>query len=336
MNHFKSKNDVYLIAEIGGNHEGNFEYAKKLTKLAAESGADAVKFQIYKGDSLVNKKYDLTRNKHFKKFELTKEQYVELAILCQELNITFMASVWDIDAFDYIDEYMPIYKIGSGDLTAYNLIKKMVLRGKPIILSTGLSTEEEVDDVVLFINSIDPSYLMEKKLSILQCTSMYPIPDEDANLNVMKTYMTKYDIPVGYSDHTIGLDAVEVAVSMGAEILEIHFTDTREAKEFRDHKVSATKDELKLLINKIKKIKKLQGSFSKQPTKSEIDNGHIRSFRRGVFVNKDLKVGDVLTEENLVTLRPHVDIAAKDFYSLIGKKVKSDLSKLDSPFGHIE
>ncbi len=140
MSYFNGKNNVYLIAEIGGNHEGDFEYAKKLTKLAAESGADAVKFQIYTGDSLVNAKYDPDRNEHFKKFELTKQQYIDLAKLCDELEITFMASVWDMNALNYIDSYIPIYKVGSGDLTAYNLIKKIVLTGKPIILSTGLAT----------------------------------------------------------------------------------------------------------------------------------------------------------------------------------------------------
>ena len=221
MNHFRSKNEVYIIAEIGGNHEGNFEYAKELTKLAALSGADAVKFQVYTGDSLVNKRYDPTRNKHFKKFELSKEQYIELAELCDDLDITFMASVWDIDAFSYIDKYMPIYKVGSGDMTAYNLIKKMVLTVKPIILSTGLATFNEVKSVISFIESIDQRYIENKKLALLQCTSMYPIPDSDANLNVINTYIDKFDIPIGYSDHTVGMDAIEISVAMGAKIIEI-------------------------------------------------------------------------------------------------------------------
>ena len=251
MNHFQSKNNVYIIAEIGGNHEGDFEYAKKLTNLAAQSGVDAVKFQIYTGDGLVNERYDPDRNKHFKKFELTKEQYIELAKLCKQLGITFMASVWDIDSFEFIDEYMPIYKIGSGDMTAYNLIKRMVLTGKPIIISTGLATFDEVNNVINFIESMDSSYITEKKLSVLQCTSMYPIPFEDANLNVMNTYKENFNIPVGYSDHTVDMDAIEIAISMGAEIIEVHFTDTRDGKEFRDHKVSATKDEIKSLIKSI-------------------------------------------------------------------------------------
>ncbi len=330
MNHFKSKNDVYIIAEIGGNHEGDFEYAKKLTELAAESGADAVKFQIYTGDSLVNFKYDPDRNKHFKKFELSSDQYIELALLCKKLDITFMASVWDIEAFKYMDEYMPIYKVGSGDMTAYNLIEKMVKIGKPIILSTGLATFEEVKRVVEFIKSLDIKYINDKKLCILQCTSMYPIPDEDANLNVMMTYKEEFNIPFGYSDHTVGMDAIETAVSMGAQVIEVHFTDTREGKEFRDHKVSATKDEIKELIKKIKKIRTLQGSFEKKATKSEIDSGHTQSFRRGVFAKRDLIIGDIIKEDDLVTLRPLLGIGADKFYELVGKKLTSDVKNLDS------
>lgn len=326
--YFKGKNNVYLIAEIGGNHEGDFEYAKRLTKLAAESGVDAIKFQIYTGDSLVNPKYDPDRYKHFKKFELTKTQYIELAELCNKLDVTFMASVWDVEAFDYIDAYMPIYKIGSGDMTAYNLIHKMVLTGKPIILSTGLATLREVINVVSFIEGIDSEYIKNKKLSLLQCTSMYPIPDTDANLNVLKTYMERFRIPIGYSDHTIGMEAIETAVAMGAKVIEMHFTDKRKGKTFRDHKVSLTKDEVINLINKINKIKRLQGSYEKQPTSLEIESGHLRSFRRGVFARTDLKQGHIITSKDLITLRPCIGVGADDYYNLIGKKITRKITKL--------
>lgn len=329
MHYFSGKNDIYLIAEIGGNHEGDFEYAKKLTRLAAESGADAVKFQIYTGDSLVNPKYDPNRNKHFKKFELTEQQYIELAELCNKLDIVFMASVWDTDAFDYIDSYIPIYKVGSGDLTAYNLIKKMVLTKKPIILSTGLATLDEVKSVVSFIESIDPKYIENKKLALLQCTSMYPIPDSDANLNVLKTYMNEFDIPIGYSDHTVGMCAIEIAATMGAEIIEVHFTDERKGKKFRDHKVSATKNEIIRLIKKIKKTKVLQGSFEKQPTQSEIESGHLKSFRRGVFARSDLQKGHTITKKDLVSLRPLVGTGAERYYNLIGKRTTKKITKFE-------
>ena len=330
MGHFTGKNDVYIIAEIGGNHEGDFEYALELTKLAAESGADAVKYQIYTGDSLVNAKYDPDRNKHFKKFELSNSQYIELAELCEKYGVTFMASVWNETAIDVIDQYSEIYKVGSGDLTAYGLIARLVETGKPIILSTGLCEYPEVMDVVEFVNSIDPSYITENKLALLQCSSMYPIPDEDANLNVMMKYMDSFDLPVGYSDHTVGTDAVEVAATMGAKILEVHFTDTRDGKQFRDHQVSLTKNEIRLLIDKTRKIRRLQGSTEKIPTQSEIISGHVKSFRRSLFVKEDLEQGHIIREEDLVALRPVIGIGAENYKKIIGHKLKKDLMMLDA------
>ena len=321
------KSGVYLIAEIGGNHEGIFAYAKELTRLAIEADIDAVKFQIYTGNTLVNEKENPERRDHFKRFELKKDQYIELAEICIQSGIAFMASVWDGDAINWIDKYISIYKIGSGDLTAYPLIKKITRTGKPIILSTGLADMNEVLDTVRFIKDIDKSYIAEQKLALLQCTSMYPIPDEDANLNVIKSLQDKTGLPSGYSDHTVGTLAVEVAVAMGAQIIETHFTDTREGKTFRDHKVSFTKDELIELNEKTKKIKLLQGYYEKKPVKSEIESKHTISFRRAVYPKVNIKEGDFLKEDNLEILRPNLGIPAKDFFKIIGKKVKTDLRR---------
>lgn len=327
MNYFTGKNGVYIIAEIGGNHEGNFEYAKELTRLAASSGADAVKFQIYTGDTLVNPVLAPDRNKHFKKFQLTPDQYIELAKLCRELGTTFMASVWDPAALDYIDPFIEIYKIGSGDLTAYSVIRATMRFGKPIILSTGLADMAEVLHTVEFIRSIDPAYIEDKKLALLQCTAMYPIPDQDANLHVMETLHRQTGLPVGYSDHTVGMIAVETAVAMGAQIIEMHFTDTREGKEFRDHKVSATREEIAALILRIQKIRTLQGSHGKSPTPSELENKHPHSFRRGVYPARDIAAGTVICADDLVALRPCLGIGAEKFYQLVGMKARQDLKK---------
>ena len=206
----------------------------------------------------------------------------------------------------------------------------MVLTGKPIILSTGLSTFEEVKNAISFIESIDSSYIIEKKLALLQCTSMYPIPFEDANLNIMDTYRKNFDIPIGYSDHTTDMDAIEIAIAMGADIIEVHFTDSRKGKEFRDNKVSATKNEIQALIKKTKKIKTIQGVFEKKPTKSEIESGHISSFRRGIYTKRELQVGETIQEEDLITLRPLVGVGAENFYDVIGTKVNKDMEVLDS------
>ncbi len=314
-----------LIAEIGGNHEGDFEYAKRLTELALESGADYVKFQIYTGDGLVNPMEGAVRNKHFKKFELSKEQHVELAQLCKEKGAGYLASVWITEAIEWIDPFMDFYKIGSGDLTAYPIIAETIKTKKPLLLSTGLASEKEVIDCVDFISSLDKSYITERKLAILQCTSMYPIPFKDANLNVMNSLKAKTNCSVGYSDHTEGSEALETAVAMGAEILEFHFTDSREGKEFRDHKVSLTRDEVKALISKIANIRSLQGSDKKRPLPVEGD--HVVTFRRGVYPARDIKANSIIKENDLVALRPDHGISAVDFYKVVGKKAKADLAK---------
>jgi N-acetylneuraminate synthase/N,N'-diacetyllegionaminate synthase len=154
---------------------------------------------------------------------------------------------------------------------------------------------------------------------------MYPIPFSEANLNVMKTFKDATGLTIGYSDHTEGSKALETAVAMGAEILEFHFTDKREGKSFRDHKVSLTKAEVAELIKSIRDIENLKGSFIKEPVKSEIDNNHINSFRRAVYLKKTLKAGETINEADLVTLRPNNGIDARDFDKIKGKTLLKDI-----------
>ena len=322
---FAGKHGPLLIAEIGGNHEGNFEYAKKLTKLAIDSEVDFVKFQIYSGDKLVSRLESPQRNKHFKKFELTQKQYIYLASMIKEAGVKYTSSVWDVESMDWIDPYMELYKIGSGDLTAYPVLRDTTLRGKPIILSTGLSTEEEVLKAVEYIQQQNSIYLRSDMLGILQCTSMYPIRSSDANLSVMHQYKDKTGLTIGYSDHTEGSKALYYAAAMGAEILEFHFTDSREGKEFRDHKVSLTPWEIQELILELKIINDLKGDSKKVPTKIEIDNGHLESFRRAVYPSRDIAAGEIIKPDHLTVLRPNHGIDAREFNSLIGRKASTNL-----------
>lgn len=325
MGNFKGKFGPLLIAEIGGNHEGDFEYAKKLTKLAINTNVDFIKFQIYTGDSLVSKLESPIRNQHFKKFELTNEQHLELAKMVTDAGIGYMSSVWDMDAMSWIDSFIPIYKIGSGDLTAYPVIKKTLKKEKPIIISTGLSTEKEVLECIEYIQKINPLYKSKDMLAILQCTSMYPILPSDAHLNVIAELKKLTNLTVGYSDHTEGSEALKYAIAMGAEILEFHFTDTREGKSFRDHKVSLTPHEVKELIDEIKLIDCLKGEQLKKPTQIELDHAHEISFRRAVYPNRDIKKGEIINEDSITILRPNHGIDARDFDKVIGKKINCDV-----------
>lgn len=317
--------DLKLIAEIGGNHEGDFESAKNLVSLALQSGADIIKLQLYSGEGIVNRFVDEKRFLHFQKFELTKPQHEYLAQMVVEAGKEYLASVWEEDMLGKIDQYLQRYKIGSGDLTNKPLIERFAKLGKPIILSTGLAETEEIIQCVNFIRSINRCYNEEGMVSVLQCTAMYPIPDEEANLRAMLKFSEIPNINIGYSDHTKGIEALYLAAVMGAKILEFHFTDTRENKQFRDHFVSLTKQEVLELKQRLLSAERLMGKHKKEPTSTELDSGHVKSFRRAIYLNKNIEKGKIILGEDLVTLRPNHGISAWDVNKILGKKANQNL-----------
>jgi len=323
------KNNINLIAEIGGNHEGNFEYALELTELAVLSAADCIKFQLYTGETIVNKLVDPDRHKHFLKFELTKEQHIDLAKLCINKGKEYLASVWNTSMLSWIDPFLSRYKVGSGDLTNKILLKEFAKRGKPIILSTGLSCLAEVLDAIKFIREINPIYSQDGYLTVMQCTSMYPIGDEDANLSVLSSFAKIDNVTLGYSDHTKDSEALYLAAAKGAKVLEFHFTDTRDGKTFRDHQVSLTRSEVDALRQRINRAELLMGNLEKVPLKIEEDNGHVNSFRRALYLNRDISAGNIITEEFCVALRPNVGISAWDIDKVVGLRAKRSIAKLE-------
>jgi N,N'-diacetyllegionaminate synthase len=325
---WQGKNGPLLIAEIGGNHEGNFNYAKKLVKLAINSGVDVVKLQLYSGDQLVNRIESKSRYKHFKKFELNKNQHIYLAKLCKAFGVQYLASVWDLRMLDWIDKYLKFYKIGSGDLTALPVIKEFARRKKPIILSTGLSNLKEVNHTVNFLQKQNKIYKNKNQLAVLQCTSCYPTGDEEVNLKVMNTLKKKTNLTIGYSHHNSGSLALLAAYTLGAEILEFHFTDERKGKVFRDHKISLNHNETKDLIKNIIRIKDILGTDIKTPTMNEIKSNNIVTFRRAIYPSKDLKSKHKIKTKDLLYLRPNHGIDARDFKKIIGKKLKKDIKYL--------
>lgn len=327
---WQGRHGPLLIAEIGGNHEGDFDYAVRLTNLAIESGADFIKFQLYRGDTLVSPVESPDRAAHFKRFELRQDQHRELATLCESAGVGYMASVWDLEMLEWIDSHLPIYKIGSGDLTAYPIVRELAKRGKPIILSTGLATLDDVLDSVRFIQSVNPTYRSAQMLALLQCTSMYPIENQDANLRAMDTLREATGLTVGYSDHTTGTLALFVAASRGAQVLEFHFTDEREGKSFRDHKVSLTRDEVKHLCAELDELDVLLGDGIKRPLACELESAHVTSFRRAVYCRRPLRAGEVIRQDDLVVLRPNHGIDARQFDAIAGKRAARDLKAFEA------
>ena len=323
------KNKRKLIAEIGGNHEGDFILAKEILDSALETNVDVVKFQIYTGDTLVNKNISKQRNQHFKKFELSIDNYLELAEITTSKGKEFNASIWDMSLFDPFHKYLNFFKIGSGDFTNIHLLKQLSQFKKPFYFSTGLCDCEEVEKVVSYVKSLNNFYKKSSSICLMQCTSMYPIKKTDCNLSVLKNYK-KLNVDLGYSDHTEDNDAMVTAYTLGAKKLEFHYTLKKlKTNEFRDHKVSLVKSEVDDLINKLNIVDKLLGNSDKRPTQIEIDSGHVSSFRRGVYFHRDMIKGEVVKENDLVFLRPNNGISAIDYKLLIGRKCKKSILALD-------
>ena len=322
-------NSKKLIAEIGGNHEGDFGVAKELLFSALETDVETVKFQIYTGDSLVNKVLSPDRNLHFKKFELSIDQYKELAELTISKGKDFNASVWSYDLFLEFKNYLSFIKIGSGDLTNYPLIEKFCQHKKPIFISTGLSYFSEVENVVKFIESQNEFYKQPENICVLQCTSMYPINNSDVNLAVLNRY-SNFKYSVGYSDHSIGHNALLYAYIMGAKILEFHFTleSLRNTKEFRDHRVSLINDEVNILTKKISEFDLMLGSDIKEPLNIELKNNHEKTFRRAIYFNKNLSAGHIVQKEDLIYLRPFEGISPENFKDILGKRLNKNINMM--------
>ena len=313
------RNPAFFIAEIGGNHEGDFDYALRLCDQAIDSGADAVKFQLYRGDRLISSVSNPSGNARLKTFELSREQHIAIAERVRAAGCHYMASVWDEEMLSWVNPYIEIHKVGSGDLTCVPMLHALAATGKPIILSTGASNLDEVSAAIDFIAGVDGRYLAERKLALLQCTSAYPTSDEAANLRVVLTLAERFKLPVGYSDHTVGSDALELAYSLGARILEKHFTDDREGKTFRDHEISLTRDEVKTALDRLRRTERLLGSSQKSLTDAEERMGHPMLMRRGLHAATRIEKGQPLTTGNLVALRPRVGLCASLFYDVLGR-----------------
>lgn len=329
QNPFAGVNGPFLIAEIGGNHEGDFEYAKKLVTEACETDVDAVKLQIYSPDLLVNKKVDPVRWSHFNKFALPYEQYVALFDIIRAHGKKTCASVWSIEEIRMYEEHIDIMKVGSGDLTDFNVLSQLVELAKPLVISTGLAEPQTIRDAYAHMLSCG---LDTKRLAILQCTSMYPIPDIEANLAVMDDFRRAFACHIGYSDHTVGYEALLDSVAAGAQVLEFHFSDDTTNANFRDHLVSLDQHTTAALVHGIRCAVLRRGSAKKHLTLLERSRAHQKSFRKAVYLRADAALGQRITEADLITLRPSEGIDAQHYFQVIGKvatRVVEALEPLD-------
>lgn len=310
-----------VVAEIGNNHEGRFDVAQELVRQAAVAGVHAVKFQTFRTDYYVSRS-DLTRFNRLKSFELSHNQFVELAELAHSLGLAFISTPFDLESARFLLPIVDAIKIASGDNNFYPLIDVVAQSRKPLIISSGVSDLAQVKTTFEFVKSC--RHGRELDLSFLHCVSSYPVPVEETNLLAIPFLIEQLGLPVGYSDHTLGIDASVIAVALGARIIEKHFTIDKAFSDFRDHQLSADPDEMKKLVEKVKLTSAMLGTYAKnvQPCESAMP----AMIRRSIVAGRDLKAGHVLVYEDLTWIRPSGGEAPGEEQKLIGRILKRDMT----------
>lgn len=316
---------IFIIAEAGVNHNGSIELAKALIDIAAHSGADAVKFQTFKADKLVSKTAqkasyqkettdaDESQYAMIKKLELDERAHHALIDHCKMKNILFLSTAFDHESIDLLNHLgMEIFKIPSGEITNLPYLRHIGSLKKEVILSTGMATLDEIDAALHVLTAAGTA---KEKITILHATTEYPCPIEEVNLRAMHTIRETFDIRVGYSDHTRGIEVPIAAAAMGASVIEKHFTLDRQM-EGPDHKASLEPDELIAMVQAIRNIEKALGDGIKQPSPSEIKN--ISIARKSIVASRAIQKGERLSAENITIKRPALGISPMLWDEIIG------------------
>lgn len=320
---------VFIIAEAGVNHNGDIEIAKKLVDEAVLAGADAVKFQTFKAENLVCRNAEKaayqkettdigeSQFEMLKKLELTPDMHEQLICYCRQKKIEFLSTPFDIDSLYYLIRCgLDIIKIPSGEITNYPLLREVGKTGKKVILSSGMSTLDEVKDAVKVLTDNG-----SVEVTVLHCNTEYPTPFVDVNLNAMLTLKSELGVCVGYSDHTQGIEVPIAAVALGASVIEKHFTLDKNM-EGPDHKASLEPDELCAMIRAIRNIELALGDGEKKPSGSERKNIDIA--RKSIVAKCDIKADEIFTENNLTTKRPGSGISPMRWNEIMDQKAKRD------------
>lgn len=323
---------AYIIAEAGVNHNGDMNIALKLIDKAKECGCDCIKFQTFKTEELVTenaKKAEYqVENTHnadgqfsmLKKLELSFDDFKVLKAHCDAIGIDFMSTPFDRVSVDLLEELgVCVYKMSSGDITNKQLLQYVASKHKPMIISTGMCTMEEVKEAVEWIEACD-----NQEITLLHCTSNYPAPYDEVNMNAMLTLKEEFPYAIGYSDHTKGIEIPVMAAAMGAKVLEKHFTLDKNL-DGPDHKASLDVSELKAMVEAVRHVESALGNGLKVPTKSEMSTREVA--RKSIVLKKDLLKGDIIIAEDFALKRPGTGIAPKYLDDFIGKKMRHDMKK---------
>ena len=322
---------IYIIAEAGVNHNGSLAVAKELAEAAKEAGADCVKFQTFKAEKLVSRSArkaayqegttgEGTQADMLKQLELSYDAFRELKAHCDQIGIQFLSTPFDPDSIAFLDTMdMPFWKVPSGEVTNAPYLAAIGKTGKPVVLSTGMCTLEEVGAAIRVLRENGSG-----EIRLLQCNTEYPTPFEDVNLRAMATMREAFGLETGYSDHTRGIEAPIAAAALGAGIIEKHFTLDRNM-EGPDHKASLEPGELAAMVQAIRHIELALGTGVKTPSPSERKN--IAAARKSLVAARAIRQGETLTAENLAVKRPGTGVSPMRWDEVIGTKAVRDFEE---------
>ena len=315
---------VLIIAEVGNNHEGNFNRAKKLLIEAKKSGADLVKFQSINPSEFVREK-DKKRFLQLKKFQFSEKKIKDLYKIAKKNKIDLFFTFFDVGSLDRFKKYQKYFKIASCDNNNFELIKFVKKLNKPSFISTGIA------DMKLLVKLYNYLGNKKKNFTFLNCISDYPANIKNLNLGVYKLLKKKFPkVKVGYSDHTIGIEACCYSVIQGAEVIEKHFTLNKKQSKFTDHQLSANPNEFRELVNSIRKIEMILINSNNQIKNLSYGEQKNRSlFRRSIYASRDLKKGDRIKRSFLKILRPEIGVSCENLDKVINKVLAKDIKKGD-------
>jgi N,N'-diacetyllegionaminate synthase len=325
---------IFIIAEAGVNHNGSLSIAKKMVDIAVAAGADAIKFQTFTAQALVcvsapkaeyqKKTTDKSESQFemLQKLELSSDAHESLKRYCQRKNIQFLSSAFDVDSVSYLAQLgLNIFKIPSGEITNYPYLRAIGVLKKKVILSTGMSTMKEISDA---LRILEQAGTLRRDITVLHCHTQYPTSPEDVNLSAMASIHKKFNVAVGYSDHTVGIAVPIAAAALGARVIEKHFTLNKEMSG-PDHAASLDPDELQTMVRSIRMVEKALGDGIKRPTSCEKANSVV--IRKSLVAAKPIKAGEVFTPCNVAVKRPGTGISPQKWPRVIGKRASRDYLK---------
>lgn len=316
-------NRVFIIAEIGNNHEGDFGLAQEMVRAAAGAGADAVKFQTINPTELVSAS-QTARVTQLQKFRFSKDQFVQLAELASSFGVQFMSTPFDLEAVRFLAPLVPAFKIASGDNDFFPLLRAVAETGKPVVMSAGLMELEEVKRSRDFIRGVWQERDVNQTLAILHCVSCYPTPAEDANLLAIRALEGLGVVP-GYSDHTFGIEAAVAAVALGARIIEKHFTIDKDYSDFDDHQLSSDPVDFQELVRRVRELEVMLGRPGKRAAGCEEESKVLN--RRSIVAKTDLHSGTVIEFAHLSWVRPGGGLTPGREGEVLGRRLNKPLAK---------